>query len=395
MIKRYFTDVYLFCLHKDPKDHSKLRPLGITTAIWQLIATHVARILKSKFASHLLPYNYTIGIPNGMSFVVKAMQLAIKKFIDAPQQAHCSPTRAAVFFNLTNQFNSVSHSNFFSIIAEHFPEILPLTTLFYSNANTVHHKWSNGTWHQLLMEEGVTQGCPLSPLFASFVVARLLEPINALLHARAAERLASGNPGNDEYGSITHLVSYVDNISTCIYLPDLKFFCNTLKTNGAALGCFINMTKTKILTSCNGMSPLLLIFASNPKLGLSIANTIATFLTTPHPTDTTAPAIPVELTHGFCLIEHPVGSTTFANKFFTKCISVIKNASFLSTTPSLTNKQSLVSSSNASSRRSHTSSHLTCFTTYQPTTLTPLGRSGMAHSQTLLTRSYNLSYKCF
>jgi hypothetical protein len=155
VIKRYFTDVYLFCLHKDPNNHSKLRPLGIPTSIRQLIATHVARSLKSKFASHLLPYNYTVGISDGTSFIIKAMQLAIEKFIDAPQQAHCSPTRAVVFFDLTNQFKSISHSEFFNVIAEHFPELLPLTTLFYSNANTVHHKWSNGTWRQLLMKKGL------------------------------------------------------------------------------------------------------------------------------------------------------------------------------------------------------------------------------------------------
>jgi hypothetical protein len=115
----------------------------------------------------------------------------------------------------------------------------------------------------------------------------------AVLRAQAAERLASGNPGNDDYGGINHLLSYVDDISTCIYLPDLKLFCNTLKTNGAALGCFVNMTKTRILASCNGTSLVPLISASNPELGLSIDTTIATFLATPHPTDTTVPAIPV------------------------------------------------------------------------------------------------------
>jgi len=41
-IKRYFTDVYFFCLHKDPLDKSKLRPLGIPTAIRRLITSHVA-----------------------------------------------------------------------------------------------------------------------------------------------------------------------------------------------------------------------------------------------------------------------------------------------------------------------------------------------------------------
>jgi hypothetical protein len=83
VIKHYFTGVYLFCLHKDPNNHTKLRPLVIPTAIQCLIATHNAGSLKSKFATHLLPYNYAIGIPDGMSFVVKAMQLAIKKYINA------------------------------------------------------------------------------------------------------------------------------------------------------------------------------------------------------------------------------------------------------------------------------------------------------------------------
>jgi hypothetical protein len=67
-------DVYLFCLHKDASDHSKLRSLGIPTAIRQIIASHVAQSLKTKLAFHLLPYNYAVGVPDSSSFVIKAMQ---------------------------------------------------------------------------------------------------------------------------------------------------------------------------------------------------------------------------------------------------------------------------------------------------------------------------------
>jgi hypothetical protein len=84
-IKRYFTDVYLFCLHKDPLDPTKLQPLGIPTAIQHIIASHVACTLCQKNANHLLPYNYAVGVPDGSDFVVKAMQLAIEKYIDNPQ----------------------------------------------------------------------------------------------------------------------------------------------------------------------------------------------------------------------------------------------------------------------------------------------------------------------
>jgi hypothetical protein len=122
-----------------------------------------------------------VGVPNGSDFIVKAMQLSIERFIDRPQRTQQLPTRAVIFFNLTNQFNSVSREAFFNVISTSFPELLPLTTLFYENAGTVHHKWDDGSWRTLLMKEGVSQGCPLSPLFASFVVARLLEPIDKLL----------------------------------------------------------------------------------------------------------------------------------------------------------------------------------------------------------------------
>jgi hypothetical protein len=115
-IKRYFTDVYLFCLHKDPQDPNKLRPLGIPTAIRRLIASHVARTHRQKFANHLLHYNYAVGVPDGSDFVVKAMQLSIEKYIDNPQQTNRLPTRAAIFFDLTNQFNSVAREEFKNVM---------------------------------------------------------------------------------------------------------------------------------------------------------------------------------------------------------------------------------------------------------------------------------------
>ena len=102
------------------------------------------------------------------------------------------------------------------MIAKSFPEILPLTTLFYEHAGTVHHKWADGTWRTLLMEEGVSQGCPLSPIFASLVVACLLKPFDKLLHVSAAHRLKNRNPGNDGAGGITHLLGFVDNVSACV-----------------------------------------------------------------------------------------------------------------------------------------------------------------------------------
>jgi hypothetical protein len=91
----------------------------------------------------------------------------VEKYIFLPKSKGILPTRTAVFFDLTNQFNSISCEALFKVITNSYPEILHLTTLFYKQAGTVHHKWAHGTWRTLLMEEGVSQGCPLSsPIFA-------------------------------------------------------------------------------------------------------------------------------------------------------------------------------------------------------------------------------------
>jgi hypothetical protein len=160
---------------------------------------------------------------DGSDFVVKAMQLTIEKYIDNPQQSGHLPTRTAIVFDLTNQFNSVSCKEFKKCHRHLLSRTPTISYTFYDQPNTVHYKWNDGSWRwqRLLMEEGTSQGCPLSPLFASFVVARLLKPIDGLLRKRAANCLANGDTGDDGQGGISHLLSFVNDISSCIYLPDL------------------------------------------------------------------------------------------------------------------------------------------------------------------------------
>jgi hypothetical protein len=139
--RHFFTHTYLFCLHKDPKDASKLRPIGIPTAIRQIMATHIAQQWKDKFALHLLPYNFAVGIPNGMDFIIKSMHLSIKKKFNTPQQQNKLPTRSAIFVDLTNMFNAVSREEHFDVINADFPELSPLTSLFYAEEGNVLFKW--------------------------------------------------------------------------------------------------------------------------------------------------------------------------------------------------------------------------------------------------------------
>ena len=113
----YSRDSYLFCLYKDPEDLTKLCPIGIPSAIRQIITSHVADSTRQQFARRIPPYNYAVGVDGGMDFTIKSMQLSIEKYIQIPQQEGSLPTRAVVFADISNMFTSVSRKSLMNIIS--------------------------------------------------------------------------------------------------------------------------------------------------------------------------------------------------------------------------------------------------------------------------------------
>jgi hypothetical protein len=62
-ITHYFTDVYLFCLHKDPLDKTKLHPLGIPTAIRRIITSHIAHTFVRSLHATCFPSVMLLALP--------------------------------------------------------------------------------------------------------------------------------------------------------------------------------------------------------------------------------------------------------------------------------------------------------------------------------------------
>ena len=85
-IQQLLTDTYLFCSYKDPEDLTKLRLLGVPSALRRIIASHVIQHTISRFVHRLLPINAAVGVDGGMDFIIKTMQLSIEKFITQPQE---------------------------------------------------------------------------------------------------------------------------------------------------------------------------------------------------------------------------------------------------------------------------------------------------------------------
>ncbi|KAL7529537.1 hypothetical protein ACHAXR_009934, partial [Thalassiosira sp. AJA248-18] len=291
-------------------------------------------IAEKRFAMTLLPFNYAVGVEGGMDFIIKSMQLSIEKFIQLPQQRQLDsdqpsvPTRAAVFIDLTNMFNSVSREELLDVIRVHYPELIPLARMLYSAPGTVHHRWEDGTWRTIDMIEGVNQGCPLSALFAAFVLDRVLRPLDLMLKERAAARLSAGDLGDDGYGSVTHLFGYVDDVSSDVPLVDLKFFHQSFGRLANRPNLHFNRIKSRILTSCDGESAIPRLAAVDAELAAEVQSVIAQYSVKA----TSDPAVfePVELVSGFRLLGSPVGSQDFARDFFAeKIAATTKNADAL------------------------------------------------------------------
>ena len=147
----------------------------------RIIASHLAKHYRSRFAHYLLPFNFAVGVDGGMDFAIKATALQIERYIQIPQAKGELPSRAAIFIDLRNMFNMVSREKLLSIIAEKIPELLPIATLFYGNSGTVNLRWDDGSWHSLQMEEGVNQGCPLSSIFAAIILNEIPVPLDHIM----------------------------------------------------------------------------------------------------------------------------------------------------------------------------------------------------------------------
>jgi hypothetical protein len=98
------SDASLLAMSPVPYETNSLPTFSHITMLW---ASPTAAILSSRRCNS--PSNYSLAALNDH-----------KKL----------PTRVAIFFDLTNQFNSISRKDFFNVISTSFPELLPLTTLF-------------------------------------------------------------------------------------------------------------------------------------------------------------------------------------------------------------------------------------------------------------------------
>lgn len=193
-LRQSFSSMYFLALYKDPKDETKLCPLGIGTALRQIIAAHLCSVYQHRSAAHLLPYNWAIGVMGGTDFVINAMQVQVDQFVN-PQDAAAYDasnaelfldprrllTRALVALNIKNMFNSVSQKRCREVLVARFLGLIPFFELLYSKKNKCHYKRADGKATAREQEEGFAQGCPLSRAFVALVLHNNLQELDRKL----------------------------------------------------------------------------------------------------------------------------------------------------------------------------------------------------------------------
>ena len=122
----------------------------------------------------------------------------------------------------------------------------------------------------------------------------------------------------------------IDDKSTLVPLEDLLFLCEQFQQHGIPLGCFINPGKTRILTSTNGITPILAISVTNPTLAHDITSAITKYSTKPNK-HIPSQHDPIELTDGFRLLGLPVGNSELTTSFLNEQLEAIQNQSTIVT----------------------------------------------------------------
>ena len=122
---------YLVALQKDSNDLSKLRPLGVQSAIRRITAVLLLMNYRSRFAEHILPFNYAIVVNVSIYMITNTVCLGVDKFIKEEEQNNNLPTQALVSLHIRNIFNEISCQKLREIIETKHPELQSFAGLLY------------------------------------------------------------------------------------------------------------------------------------------------------------------------------------------------------------------------------------------------------------------------
>ncbi|KAL0217078.1 hypothetical protein RCL1_007561 [Eukaryota sp. TZLM3-RCL] len=143
------------------KPNGSVRPIAISESIMRLLAITVVNRIKSKKIQYLQDYQWGIGVVDGASSAVQAVEPLL----------YNDPSRAALLLDFSNAFYAVNRPAILSSIdTSPLTPLLPYFNNVYSlKSQLIFHSFS------VLSASGVKQGDPLGPLLFCLALHSVLE----------------------------------------------------------------------------------------------------------------------------------------------------------------------------------------------------------------------------
>ena len=146
---------------------------------------------KTRFAEHLLPFNFAFGINGGLDLITSTVRLGIERYIRRrrpPVSCPVAPWFPSSLDIRNIMFNSVSRQKLRELVGRDFPHLKPFADCLYDNTGVSRVRRSDGSWEHIPVDEGFSQGCPSSPIFAALVLRHIIVKINRDLRISAIHR---------------------------------------------------------------------------------------------------------------------------------------------------------------------------------------------------------------
>ena len=161
------TDSFLIGIWKDP-EHTKIRPIAIANNLSKLLITAAWKTGMKYINANQLTQMNQFGVSTSCGAEIPGFM--IREYYRSEELYQ------SISLDITNAFNSIDRVKMLNKVKEKVPTLLPMVRLLYLHDSRL----TLPSGEVILSQQGVRQGCPLSPLLFSLTIDEVLEEENRL-----------------------------------------------------------------------------------------------------------------------------------------------------------------------------------------------------------------------